>query len=125
MSSFRTTISPSKRASARFIGRVRRALQQALIEEGKKRGLTQSDIARELGVHRSVINRELRGEKDITLGRVGEFARALGRRVEFSLQPISELGGNHAGYTVQLPEPQVGPVKRIESNAQRAELEDA
>lgn len=125
MPSFQTTISPSKRAAARFIGRVRRALQVALMEEFKKRGLTQSDIARELGVHRSVINRELRGEKDITLGRVGELARVLGRRAEFSLPPIPEASGNHIGFKLKLPEPPLGTVRHAESNAQRAALEVA
>ncbi|WBL75633.1 helix-turn-helix transcriptional regulator [Bradyrhizobium xenonodulans] len=51
----------------------------ALSEESQKRGLTQTDIAREIGVHRSVINRELRGQKDITLGRVAELASSMGR----------------------------------------------
>ena len=85
MTSFRITISPTRRAAARFVAHVRRSLQQALVEEGHRRGLTQSDIARELNVHRSVINRELRGEKDITLGRVAEIAFVLGRKPTFAL----------------------------------------
>jgi transcriptional regulator with XRE-family HTH domain len=85
MTSFQTTISPTRRAAARFIATVRRALQQALVEEFRKRGLTQSDIARELKVHRSVINRELRGERDIGLGRIGELAHVLGRKPVFDL----------------------------------------
>lgn len=126
MTSFQTTTSSNKRAAARFIGRVRRALQLALIEEAKKRGLTQSDIARELGVHRSVINRELRGEKDLTLGRVGELAHVLGRRPEFHL-PEVPAAGNHIGFKVKLPEPQppIGKLRRAESNSRSAELEVA
>jgi plasmid maintenance system antidote protein VapI len=58
---------------------VRRAIQKALAEEEARRGLTQSDIARAIGVHRSVINREIRGYKDLTLGRVAELAWAMGR----------------------------------------------
>jgi len=85
MPSFQIALSSSKRASGRFILAVRRSLQRALIEENKKRGITQSDIARELGVHRSVINRELRGEKDLTLGRLAELAHVLGRKPSFSL----------------------------------------
>jgi transcriptional regulator with XRE-family HTH domain len=79
MPSFRISISPSRRAAARFVTGVRRSILQALEEEEKKRGLKQSDIAREIGVHRSVINRELRGKKDIGLGRIAELAFALGR----------------------------------------------
>jgi hypothetical protein len=85
MPSFRISIKPNRRAAARFIGQVRRGLQRAYGEEQKKRGLSQSDIARSLEIHRSVINRELKGFKDITLGRVAELAWAMGRRplIEF------------------------------------------
>jgi transcriptional regulator with XRE-family HTH domain len=83
--SFQITLSPSKRAAARFVNDVRRKLQRALAEESEKRGLTQTDIAKEIGVHRSVINRELRGRKDITLGRVAELALAMGRKAELDL----------------------------------------
>lgn len=88
--SFRLSISPLSRDAGRFIGRVRRALLKALAEETAKRGLTQADVARFIGVHRSVINKELRGEKDITLGRVAELASALGRK------PVFELREPHA-----------------------------
>lgn len=81
MTSFRIAISPSERAGARFVSKVRRSFQQAMIEEG----ITQSEIARILGVHRSVINREIRGDKGMTLGRAGELAFALRRRADFGL----------------------------------------
>lgn len=86
MSSFQITITPSKRAAGRFISRVRRLIQKTLSEESQKRGLTQSDIARSLKVNRSVINREIRGTKDITLGRVGELAWALGKRAVITFE---------------------------------------
>lgn len=85
MPSFQITLRPSKRAAGRFVNNVRRKLLLALSEESAKRGLTQTDIAREIGVHRSVINRELRGQKDITLGRVAELASAMGRKVDLEL----------------------------------------
>jgi transcriptional regulator with XRE-family HTH domain len=85
MTSFQITLSPSKRAAARFVNGVRRKLQKALAEESEKNGLTQTDIANTIGVHRSVINRELRGRKDMTLGRVAELASAMGRKVEIEL----------------------------------------
>jgi hypothetical protein len=97
MPSLQITISPDKRAAARFIGSVRRAIQKAYIEEQRKRGVSQSDIARALKVHRSVINRELRGFKDMTLGRVGQFAWALGRKASFSLdEQVAAIGQNIA-----------------------------
>lgn len=85
MPSFRISVTPSRRAAARNIENVRRALLKALAEENERRGLTQSDVARTIGVHRSVVNRELRGRKDITLGRVGELAYAMGREIVFDL----------------------------------------
>lgn len=97
MPSLQITISPDKRAAARFIGSVRRAIQKAYIEEQRKRGVSQSDIARALKVHRSVINRELRGFKDMTLGRVAQFAWALGRRPSFVLEEqVATAGQNVA-----------------------------
>jgi plasmid maintenance system antidote protein VapI len=85
MTSFSITISPHRRTAARFIVEVRRAIQQALTEEFRARGLTQAEIARILKVHRSVINREIRGDKDLTVGRIGELAHILGRRPQFAL----------------------------------------
>lgn len=85
MTSFQTTITPSRREAARFVSRVRRAIQKALAEEHAKRGITQSDVARAIGVHRSVISRELNGFADLTLSRVAELAWALGRKPTFDV----------------------------------------
>src|SRR5579872_3022640 len=94
---YQIAIDPHRRAAARFVGQVRRALQKAFAEEQKKRGLSQAEIARALNVHRSVINRELKGFKDITLGRVGELAWAMGRQPIFSAEhPIQSIGTNRA-----------------------------
>jgi transcriptional regulator with XRE-family HTH domain len=83
--SYQITISPNKRAAARFVALVRRSLQRALAEEEKKRGLSQSDLARAIGVNRSVISREMRGHKDLPLSRVAELAWAMGRKPIFDL----------------------------------------
>lgn len=88
MSSFQISLTPSKKAAARYVTAVRRALQKALTEENKKSGLTQTEIARAIGVHRSVINRELRGQKNITLSRVAELAWALNRNPNFVLEEL-------------------------------------
>lgn len=106
MSSYQITISPSKRAAGRFISRVRRSIQKALAEEQQKSGITQSDVAREIGVNRSVISREIRGHKDITLGRVGELAWALGRRPQFDL--VEQAPSIGANYPTETP----GPINR-------------
>jgi len=85
MTSFRITLTPNKRAAGRFIALVRRALQRALAEEKQKEGLTQSEIACKIGVHRSVVNRQLRGNEDMTLGRIAELAWAMNRKAIIQL----------------------------------------
>lgn len=95
MPSFRITIAPHRRAAARFISGVRRELQEAFSEEKVKRGLNQSEIARMLGVHRTVVHRELRGQSDLTLGRVAELAYALGRIPGFSLDEVTITDGQN------------------------------
>jgi transcriptional regulator with XRE-family HTH domain len=95
MGSFQISLTPTRRAATRFISQVRRSLLAALIEGKEKSGLTQSDVANSIGVHRSVINRELRGMKDITLGRVAELAFSMGKEIEFKLiDPEVEIGRN-------------------------------
>ena len=95
MTSFQIAISPSRRAAGRFISRVRRTLLRALEEEGARSGLKQSDIARSIDVHRSVISRELNGRQNITVGRIAELAWALGREIEFNLVSPDLADGNN------------------------------
>jgi transcriptional regulator with XRE-family HTH domain len=95
MTSFQIAINPSRRAAGRFISLVRRSLQRALVEEGERSGVNQSRVADAIGVHRSVISRELNGRQDITLGRVAELAWALGREVEFNLVRAEHAEGSN------------------------------
>lgn len=95
MTSFQITVSPSRRAAARFIAHVRRELQKALVTAASRSGISQSDVARTIGVHRSVINRELRGQKDISLGRVAELAQALGYKPIFKLEEVVLPAGSN------------------------------
>lgn len=101
MPSFRITISPSRRAAARFVSYVRRELLRAL-EQEKSNGVTQSKIARDLDVHRSVINREFRGQKDISVGRIGELAWAMGRRPSFGLPRAEAPEGANVSYELPI-----------------------
>ena len=91
MPSFQISITPSRRVAARFVTGVRRKILKALEQEGLK----QTDIARAIGVHRSVINRELRGKKDITLGRTAELAWAMGREPFFDLPTMKAQAGSN------------------------------
>lgn len=101
MTSFRIAITPSRRAAGRFISQVRRAIQKALAEEEARNGVRQADIARAIGVDRSVIHREIRGHRDLTLGRVAELAWALGRQPSFDL--VAPEAGNGSNQPVPPP----------------------
>lgn len=92
--SFQISIPPDRAEAAFFVSDVRRSLQKALVE-AKPRGITQASIARVIGVNRSVINRELKGTRDLSLGRVAQFAWAMGLVpiLEF-MQPASGAGAN-------------------------------
>ena len=76
--SYELKISPKDRAAGRFIGAVRKSLILAALQEKKESGLSQAVVAQKLGVHRSVINRLLRGSANLTLRSVAEIAWALG-----------------------------------------------
>ena len=75
MTSFRISVSPQRRVAARFVDAVRRKLSAAYAE---RPDVTQSAIADALGVHRSVINRQLRGQKDVIFAGVAEISWCLG-----------------------------------------------
>ena len=101
MPSFQIAITPKRRAAARFVVAVRRKLQKALVDTG----VTQTSIAKKLGVHRSVISRELRGTNNISLGRVAEFAWALGLEPHFEFKRPPQREGQN----VELPEAPASP----------------
>lgn len=84
--SYELKIDPKSRAGGRFIGQVRKALVSAAIDEKKETGISQQQIASRLGVNRSVINRLLRGEANLTLRSVAEIAWALGWEPVFTLR---------------------------------------
>jgi hypothetical protein len=79
-------IGEKARVVGRFIGQVRSELQRALVIEKAARKLTQQQIANVIGTSRSVINREITGEENLTLRRVAELAWALGWEIVFELR---------------------------------------
>ena len=101
MPSFRTSLTPHRRAAARFVVGVRHALQRALAEEGKSRGLTQTAIADALGVHRSVVSRELRGVRDMSLGRVAELSAVMGLEPHFELRRLVVQAGRNTPVEIE------------------------
>lgn len=87
--SFKLTINPKDQAAGRFIGSVRRALAEAVQNAKSKQGLAQSDIAQKLEINRSVINRILNGDKNLTLRSLAEIAWALDLQPVFDLKPLN------------------------------------
>jgi predicted XRE-type DNA-binding protein len=86
MNSYTFDIGAKSRKVSRFVGQVRSELQRALSSEKANRKLTQQQIATAIGVHRSVINRQITGVENLTLRSVAEIAWALGWEIEFSLR---------------------------------------
>lgn len=86
MPSFQISVTPHRRAAGKFVGKARRLIAKAFAD---RPDVTQSDVARVLGVHRSVISRQLRGTEDISLGRVAEFAWALGYEADLNFRKVS------------------------------------
>lgn len=84
--SYELKIDPRKRAAGRFIGKVRKALISAAVDEKKSSGLTQQQVASAIGVNKSVINRLLRGNANLTLRSVAEIAWAMGWDPDFTLK---------------------------------------
>ncbi|UOA32556.1 hypothetical protein DSM110093_02356 [Sulfitobacter sp. DSM 110093] len=86
--SYQLKIDPKSRKSARFISRLQKVIQKALIESGK----TQQEVAEVLGVDRSVVNRRLKGSANLTARSIAEFAYALDKDVsiEFLDKKVSE-----------------------------------
>ena len=84
--SYELKVDPKKRAGSRFIGKVRRELVSALLDEKAASGVTQQKLATALGVHRSVISRMLKGETNLTLRSLGEIAWAMGWEPHFTMK---------------------------------------
>ncbi len=88
MSSF--DISAKELRRSRFIGSVRRELKRAF-SVAQKRGISQRDIAKKLGVQPSVISRQLSGSANLTLASIGDLAWALDIYPRFRLFEAAEL----------------------------------
>ena len=94
MTFFRFDIHGRSRKAARLMGRVRRELLKAVMEE-RQAGLTQQELARRLEQRRSIVNRQLSGESEITLRGLADLAWALDREITVELgRPTVTAGQN-------------------------------
>lgn len=99
MTFFRFDIPARSRKAARLMGRVRRELLKAIVEE-RNSGLTQQELARRLETDRVGVNRHLSGEAEITLRDLSDLAWALDRELTIELRrPVQPVGQNIAPMT--------------------------
>lgn len=94
MTFFRFDIDARSRTAGRFIGRVRRELLRAVMEE-KRSGMTQQELASRLESRRSNINRQLSGEAEMTLRSLADLAWALDREITFELRRPHDTAGQN------------------------------
>jgi transcriptional regulator with XRE-family HTH domain len=79
--SYQLKIDKRSLKAAKFISKLQGMIQQALIETN----MTQQEVAKKLGVDRSVVNRRLKSKSNLTARSISDFAYALDRdiKVEF------------------------------------------
>lgn len=96
---FRFDIGGRARAASRLTGDVRSDLIRAILREKLATGLTQQQLAKKLGVSRSMLNRSLAGKEELTLRSLADLAWALDKEVVFELRDSLALPGQN--YPVQ------------------------
>ncbi|HIJ61791.1 MAG TPA: helix-turn-helix domain-containing protein [Rhodospirillaceae bacterium] len=81
---FRLAIDPKSEKAADFIGEVRAELGRVLAELAEA-GISKSDVAKRLEIHRSAVTRRIRGTENLTLRTLAEMAWAMNRDIVFQL----------------------------------------
>lgn len=101
----------ARSAAARFYLDVLRELNRAFEEVSKERGISKSDIAAKLNVHKSSITRILSGERgNMTLGTIGALAGAMRHYPVFHLAPFDIETPGDAVSNEGRPRRSAGPV---------------
>lgn len=100
MTSFHFDIGSRARNAGRFISRVQGELLRALAERKKESRFSQQSLANKLEVHRSLVNRQLTGEANLTLRSLADLAWAMDLEIELELRkPRLEAGKNQTSAT--------------------------
>ena len=100
MTSFQFDIGNRARTTGRLLGKVRRELLRALAEQKVETPFSQQDLARKLELQRSLINKQLAGESNLTLRALADFAWAMDLEINFELKKqVQEAGQNEAAKT--------------------------
>ncbi|SRR5579883_303276 len=124
--SYELKIDEKSRAAGRLIGSVRKGLILAAIEAKKETGISQQDVASQLGINKSVVNRLLRGNANLTLRTIAELAWALGYEIVFSIRKKqNKKGENIFREDVRPRQIQFDPIKgaQISKRAPQATFE--
>ncbi|MDE1935922.1 XRE family transcriptional regulator [Bradyrhizobium sp.] len=117
MTSFHFAIGSRARHAGRFIGRVRGELLRALAQRKSEGSLPQQLLADKLGIERSLINRQLSGEANLSLRSLADLAWAMDMEISFELKrPAAEAGQNHPLATSTVSH---GQIKYINGSARR------
>lgn len=96
MTSFHFDIGSRARHAGRFIGRVRGELLKALSRRKSEGYLPQQVLAERFGISRSLINRQLSGEANLTLRSLADLAWAMDMEIAFELKAAgTDAGQNH------------------------------
>ena len=120
MTYFHFDIGERARHAGRFIGRVRGELLRALTERKSEIGFSQQGLAQKLDTERSLINRQLSGETNLTLRSLADLAWAMDMEISFELKrPIAETGQNQPMTTSTVGH---GQIKYINGAAKRVSL---
>ena len=95
MTSFHFDIGGRARHAGRFIGRVRGELLRALSKRKSEGRLPQQALAEKLGIERSLINRQLAGESNLTLRSLADLAWAMDMEISFELKEAEGKAGQN------------------------------
>lgn len=100
MTSFQFDIGNRARTTGRLLGKVRSELLRALAEQKADAPFSQQDLAQKLDLERSLINKQLAGESNLTLRALADFAWAMDLEISFELKKqVQEAGQNEAATT--------------------------
>ena len=120
MTYFHFDIGERARHAGRFIGRVRGELLRALSERKSEIGFSQQGLAQKLDTERSLINRQLSGESNLTLRSLADLAWAMDMEISFELKkPHPKAGQNQPMMTSTVGH---GQIKYINGAAKRTSM---
>ena len=109
MSYFEFDPDPKGMAGAGAVDRVNKALLLAVSKRMQSHRMTKTDIAKRLGVDKSVVSRWLRGNQNMTPRTFGEILWALDFDFKIALEDLMETGDNTVSVHSENPKSQSMP----------------